>query len=399
MSELAATSMVEPTQRTDRAQRGRAASEAAERTKWFLVALPVALAVVGPLFTIVGFEGEPGNPVAAALAGAAIAALQLRHSLAAARGERPPGWPWTLLALAMLVYLPLAWFTWDWSVMQCFMIASAAMLLRGWWAAVAIAAQVLGTVAAGIAEGVAAGVGVGQITFRVSYWVIGLTIAGVALAGSARLVRIADELRAARTELVELAVRRERMRVSRDLHDLLGQSLSAVSLKGDLALRLLPTDAAAAQVEIESLTAVAREALRDTQAVIRDERTVSLSTELTGAAALLSAAGVDARIEVDLPELAPPVANMLAWTVREGVTNLLRHSEPRTCVITGRRQRGRVRLEIANDGVRSPAGTGTGTGLAGVAARARALAGTMTARATPDRRFALVVEIPEEGST
>jgi two-component system sensor histidine kinase DesK len=373
-------------------------SAVTDRTTWFLVALHVALAVVSPLFTIVGFEGEPGNPVVAVLAGSAIAALQLRHSLAAARGERPRGWPWTLLALAVLVYLPIVWFTWDWSIMLLFMIASAAMLLRGWWAAAAIAAPVLGTVAAGIVEGATEGVGAGQTTFRTLYWLIGVTAAGVALAGSARLVRVAAELHAARTELAELAVRQERMRVSRDLHDLLGQSLSAVSLKGDLALRLLPTDTAAAQAEIESLTAVARDALRDTHAVARDERTVSLPTELDGAAALLSAAGVDVRVEVDLPGLAPPVANMLAWAVREGVTNLLRHSEPRTCAITARRHRGRVRLEIINDGVRAEAGTGAGTGLAGLADRAGALAGAVSARATRDNRFVLAVDIPEEAA-
>ncbi|MPZ28984.1 MAG: hypothetical protein GEV12_21950 [Micromonosporaceae bacterium] len=373
-------------------------SAVADRTRWFLVALHVALAVVSPLFTIVGFEGEPGNPVVAVLAGSAIAALQLRHSLAAARGERPRGWPWTLLALAVLVYLPIVWFTWDWAVMQYFMIASAAMLLRGWWAAVVIAAPVLGTVAAGIMEGVAEGVSAGQTTFRTLYWVIGLTTAAVALAGSVRLARVAGELHAARTKLAELAIRRERMRVSRDLHDLLGQSLSAVSLKGDLALRLLPTDAAAAQAEIESLTAVARDALRDTHAVTRDERTVSLPTELDGAAALLSAAGVDARVAADLPGLTPPVASVLAWAVREGVTNLLRHSEPRTCAITARRHRGRVRLEIINDGVRAEAGTGAGTGLAGLAARAEVLAGTVSARATPDHRFVLVIDVPEEAA-
>jgi two-component system sensor histidine kinase DesK len=176
-------------------------SAVADRSRWFLVALHAALAVVSPLFTIVGFDGEPGNPVVVVPAGTAIAALQLRHSLAAARGERPRGWPWTLLALAALVYLPMVWFTWDWSVMQCFVIASVAMLLRGWWAAVAIAAPVLGTVAAGVAEGAAEGVGAGQTAFRTLYWVIGLTTAAVALAGSARLARVAGELHAARTEL------------------------------------------------------------------------------------------------------------------------------------------------------------------------------------------------------
>jgi two-component system sensor histidine kinase DesK len=364
------------------------------RARWFLLGLHVALAVVSPLFTITGFEGEPGNPVLALSAGFGIAALQLRHSLAAARGDRPRGWPWTLLALIGLVYLPMLWFTWDWAVMQCFVIASAAMLLRGWAATVAVATPVVGTTVAGVAEGLATGTGADEAAFIIGYWDLGLLTAGIALYGAARLVRIADELHVARTELAELAIRRERLRVSRDLHDLLGQSLSAVSLKGDLALRLLARDPGAARSEITSLTAVARDALRDIHAVARAEHTVSLATELDGAAALLSAAGIDARIEVEVAGLSPPVADLLAWAVREAVTNLLRHSQPRTCTIVAGRQDGLIRLEIVNDGAR-PA-PGSGSGLAGLADRARALAGSVSAEPTGDGRFRLVVEVPEE---
>jgi two-component system sensor histidine kinase DesK len=369
---------------------------AVRRARWFLVGLHLALTVVSPLFTITGFEGEPGNPAVAVLAGLAIGALQLRHSLAAARGVRPHAWPWTLLALTVLAYLPIAWFTWDWAVMQLCVIASAAMLLRGWPAIVAVAAPILGTVATGVVEGGIVGTDAGETGFIVLYWTLSLLTGAVALYGSARLVRVADELHAARTELAELAIRRERLRVSRDLHDLLGQSLSAVSLKGDLALRLLRTDPSAARVEIQSLTEVARDALRDVHTVARDERTVSLRNEADGAAALLTAAGVEARIEVAVPGLTAPVDNVLGWAVREGVTNLLRHGEPRTCSITARCRNGRVRLEIDNDGARPPAGTGRG--LAGLAERARALSGSVSTEHTRDGRFRLVVEIPEEVS-
>jgi two-component system sensor histidine kinase DesK len=372
------------------------------RARWFLLGLHLALVVVSPLFTIIGFEREPGNPVVAMLAGGAIGALQLRHSFAAAQGKRPRAWPLTFLVLIALVYLPLVWFTWDWAVMQCFVIASAAMLLRGRPAVIAVVAPILGSAAAGAWTGLADGISAGQTAFRVLYWTTGLTTAGVALYGSVRLVWVADMLHAARTELADLAIRRERLRISRDLHDLLGQSLSAVSLKGDLAIRLLRSDTAAAQAEIESLSAVARDALRDIHAIARDERAVSLRTEIDGAAALLAAAGIAAHIDVDLPGLAEPVDNVLAWTVREAVTNMLRHAEPRACSITARRRRGRVRLEVVNDGAR-PAGSAgrgladnAGRGLAGLAERAKALSGSVSAELTLDRRFKLVVEIPEE---
>lgn len=359
------------------------------RARWFLSGLHVALVAVAPVFTISGFEGDPGNPLSVALAALAIGALQLRHSFAAGRDERPRGWPWTLAALIVLVYLPMVWFGMGWAPMQYFLIASAAMLLRGWLAAITVAAPLVGMAAA------AAGYGDGgvQRAFFAVYWIVGLVTGAVALYGSARLVRVVDELYAARTELAELAIGRERLRVSRDLHDLLGHSLSAVSLKGDLARRLLHSDVQAARAEIEGLTEVARDALRDVRAVTRDEHDVSLRTEADGAAALLSAAGVDARIDVDLPELPRPTEDMLAWAVREGVTNVLRHSDAQTCSVTAARQGGMVRLEIVNDGAH-PA-TGEGSGLAGLAERARALSGSASGERTRDGRFRLLVEIPE----
>jgi two-component system, NarL family, sensor histidine kinase DesK len=193
-----------------------------------------------------------------------------------------------------------------------------------------------------------------------------------------------------------LAIGQERLRVSRDLHDLLGQSLSAVSLKGDLAKRLLHRDLAAARAEIEGLTKVARGALRDMRAVTSDQHAVSLPTETDGATALLQAAGVEARIDLDPLELPAAAEAVLAWAVREGVTNLLRHSEARVCSIPAVRRDGIVRLEIVNDGARPP--TREGSGLAGLGERARALAGTVAAERTRDGRFRLAVELPQEVS-
>jgi two-component system sensor histidine kinase DesK len=362
------------------------------RARWFLVGLHLALVAVAPVFTITGYLGDPGNPAIAVLAALAVGALQLRHSLAAARGERPRGWPWTLGALVALVYLPMVWFTMDWAPMQYFVIASGAMLLRGWPAATVVAAPLVGMAAVGATP--VYGDSTGQRAFFVVYWVVGLVIGAVALYGSARLVQVVDELYAARTELAELAVGRERLRVSRDLHDLLGSSLSAVSLKGDLARRLLHSDPPGARAQIEGLTGVARDALRDMRAVTRDEHAVALGTEIDGAAALLGAAGIDARIDVDLPELARPTQDVLAWAVREGVTNVLRHSQASTCSITARRGDGMVRLEIVNDGARPR--SGGGNGLAGLAERARGRSGSATGQWARDGRFRLLVELPEE---
>jgi two-component system sensor histidine kinase DesK len=365
------------------------------RARWFLFGLHLALLAVAPVFTITGFGGDAGSPAIVVLAALAIGALQLRHSFAAARGERPRGWPSTLLAVTGLAYLPIGWLGMGWAPMQYFVIASAAMLLRGWPASAAVAAPLLVT-AAGVVGEVPVGEGVAQEALSVAYWTVGLVTGAVALYGAARLVWVLDELEDARTELAELAIGRERLRISRDLHDLLGHSLSAISLKGDLARRLLHSDVRAARAEIEGLTEVARGALRDVRAVTRDQHAVSLRTEADGAAALLGAAGIDARIDVDLPELARPTEQVLAWAVREGITNVLRHSQATTCSVTAARQDGMVRLEIVNDGARPPAGEGNG--LAGLAERARALSGSASGQRLRGGRFRLLVELPEEAA-
>ncbi|HZE50820.1 MAG TPA: histidine kinase, partial [Jatrophihabitantaceae bacterium] len=281
----------------------------------------------------------------------------------------------------------------DWDTVQWFVIASAAMLLRGPLAVLGVAGPIIGpAIAAGVVIADGHGSVPAVIVWSVYYLAI-MVMGGAALYFSARLAGVLDELYAARTELAELAVGRERLRVSRDLHDLLGHSLSAVSLKGDLAMRLLPSDPSAAQAEIESLTGVARSALRDMRAVARDEHVVSLRAELDAAAAVLAAADIETIADASLDDLSPDLEAVLAWAVREGATNILRHSTASRCSFVATRRDGVVRLEIVNDGV--PSGpAGAGRGLTGVTERARALGGSASGAATGDGRFRLLVEVP-----
>jgi two-component system sensor histidine kinase DesK len=362
------------------------------RARWLIVAITVSVVVLPAWITSFGLVGNParGNAVAALPPALAILALQLRHSFAFARGERPRRALLTLPALAVLVYLPLPWFGWNWFVAQVFLMASGAMLLSRRLAAATIVAIVLGTDLAAIRAN--AGAPAGAVLYSVTYVTVGLLLSALGVYGPPRLIRLVGELQATRAELAELAVGRERLRVSRDLHDLLGQSLSAISLKGDLALRLLGDDGQGVRTEIESLTGIARDALSGVRAVTREEHAVSLRTEIEGAARLLSAAGVQARADLDLPDLAPAAEAVLAWTVREGITNVLRHSRATTCSITAGRRRGSVFLEIVND--HAVAESGEGSGLAGLAERARAQAGSVWAGRS-DGGFSLIVEIPE----
>jgi two-component system sensor histidine kinase DesK len=370
------------------------------------VVFDVPFVAAGPTMAIPRHDPSVGASVLLVLVALAIGGLQARHSIAAVRGERPAGAVWTFLALTALVYVPVWWFTWDWSVMQWFVVASGAMVLP--WRALAVAAVVGPLVGETVFVGWYAFTDPDvdpafQVVVTFYYFTV-LAMGSAVIYGSAWLGRVATDLDAARTEMAELAVGRERLRMSRDVHDLLGQTLSAVSLKGDLALRLLPTDPTAARAEIESLTDVARGALRDVRAVVRDQHVVSLPAEVEAATVLLDAAGVESRIDVDLPELAWPVEEVLAWAVREGSTNLLRHSDATTCSIVAAGEDGTVQLEIVNDGLRasepdaassSAPSDGSGTGLAGLAARARAASGTMSAGQTPDGRFRLLVAVPD----
>jgi two-component system, NarL family, sensor histidine kinase DesK len=379
---------------------------AARRAVWFLVAVHLPFVVFSPLTTITRRPGmPPGEMAVIALLGVAAGGLQLRHSLAAARGQRPPGWQLTFAMLIVLADVPGVWLTFDWNAwltfdwivdMQWFTVASAAMLLPRRLATVIVTISV-GVLA--VLDGIHdhhLGFAYPQTVFFTCYYAAIMIMGGMALFGSARLVGILGDLFAARTEIAEQALARERFRVSRDLHDLLGHSLSAVSLKGDLAIRLLPRDPRAAQREVEGLTDLARTALRDMRAVARGEHDVALAAEAESAQAVLSAAGISTSVAVELPSLPPALDTVLAWAVREGATNVLRHSDATTCTVRAWRQAGLVQLEIVNDGAPPP--SGSGSGLPGLAARAGELGGTAAGTYTVPGEFRLRVAIPEAAS-
>ena len=203
------------------------------------------------------------------------------------------------------------------------------------------------------------------------------------------------ELRATQEELTGLAITSERLRIARDLHDLLGHRLSLVTLKSELARRVLATDPERAAGEMAEVEAAARLMLQEVREAVSRYRTPRLVDELAAAAEVLSAAGIELTREGDAAPagLSPPLDEVMAWTVREGVTNVIRHSGAAACTIRVRREPGAIAVEITDNGVSVPAGT-AGAGIAGLTERARVLGGHCEAGRCARGGFRLAVTVP-----
>jgi two-component system sensor histidine kinase DesK len=187
----------------------------------------------------------------------------------------------------------------------------------------------------------------------------------------------------------------ERLRIARDMHDLLGHSLSLIALKSELAGRLLPDYTERATSEIHDIEEVARTSLQEVREAVAGYRTKSLTDEIESASQILEAAGIALRQTIDLPDLAPPVDQTLGWFVREGVTNVIRHSGAKQVRISLLEHRGTIIAEIEDDG---RAGNGTehelasatsGSGLKGLRERIGTLGGSLTTGPLPGGGFRL----------
>ncbi|MGW4277337.1 sensor histidine kinase, partial [Streptomyces seoulensis] len=157
------------------------------------------------------------------------------------------------------------------------------------------------------------------------------------------------ELRAAREELARRAVEEERMRFSRDLHDLLGHTLSVIVVKSEAARRLAARDMDAALGQITDIESVGRQALTEIREAVTGYREGSLSTELDRARSALTAAGIEPVVRRSGPPLTPQTEALLGWVVREAVTNAVRHSGAARCEITLAGAAERVRLTVSDD--------------------------------------------------
>lgn len=324
-----------------------------------------------------------------------------------------------------------------WLILAIILVLAIALSVAGgksgdWIPALAFAAAMCGRysstpVPAIIASVACAGAGVAMAS--VHHYNSGTTFSAVAIGplaglfayGAGRRADTLAKLRRTRAELARAAVAEERLRIARDLHDLLGHSLSLIALKAELARRVIGTDPDRAGKEVAELETVARQSLSDVREAVAGFRQPDLAGELSAARQLLDAAGIAVDIRsAGADDLAQPVDAALAWAVREGATNVVRHSRATKVSIRVSTSDSDVVAEISDNGpAAGPEGNGprghasppapgpaeravahrprpafTGSGLAGLAERVRSLGGELAAGAVEPHGFLLRVVVP-----
>ena len=231
---------------------------------------------------------------------------------------------------------------------------------------------------------------------------------GVVVISLARSVATERELRVAREEIAGLAVMTERLRIARDLHDLLGHNLSLIALKSELARRLLSASPERAALEISDVENVARTTLEEVREAVTNYRQPTLANELHAASEILAAAGIAYHYQngesSTVDALPTQLEAVLSWAVREGVTNVIRHSHAHQCVIHMTRDKQRAGIEIIDDGQGSDtpaalagslgnAGNG-GNGLRGLKERVMTLGGECETGPRTTGGFRLAISVP-----
>jgi two-component system sensor histidine kinase DesK len=252
-----------------------------------------------------------------------------------------------------------------------------------------VAVPYLGILAAGI---VVEGFGLG---LRNPWWMIVPIVVLIGTVGGtnvfqAQRIRHHQTLRRAEEDLEEMAKVAERERIARDLHDVLGHTLSVITLKAELASKLAVTDVGRAIAEIRDVEQVSRQALSDVRRTIEGYQQLGFAGELRGAERALSAAGV--RLETDTAgvSLPPRIETVLALALREAVTNVIRHARATRCLVELRAQRDTVTLVVEDDGVGQNGAEGNE--LAGMRSRTAAIGGTL--QIDGSRGVRLTVRVP-----
>ncbi|MGJ3508690.1 sensor histidine kinase [Enemella sp. A6] len=236
----------------------------------------------------------------------------------------------------------------------------------------------------------------GLTVFGFGQWILGLIVFLFMLwAGwsSGWMLGVLGQLQQAHETEAQLVLAEERLRISRDLHDVFGRTLATISVKSELASELARRGHhEQAADEMAQIRRISNSAGAEVRRVVSGERVAGWDDELTGARALLTSAGIECVITGD--EMPRAWAPTLAWVIREGVTNILRHSRATQVTITTSVADDEVALTLTNDGASAPStSTSTGTGLDSMRARLAEIGGTLEAERDGDW-FVLTASIP-----
>lgn len=285
-----------------------------------------------------------------------------------------------------LVFAPVLLLDHPWVAMPGLLAGSVLLVLppAAGWVAYAVV-----LVAAGAAQAATGG-----DPTAAAFGVVATAMTGLVVHRLPWLAALAAKLEESRAEMARCAVADERVRVSRDLHDLLGYGLSAIKLKSELVHRLLPEHPVEARESVAEILDITRCTLVDVRSVALGYRLLSMRETIDSARAVLASADVAVRLELDDRPVPEPAATVLATLVREGVTNVLRHSKAESCEITVRRHSGLVLLDIVNDGATGTTRDRSGSGVRNMAERVHELGGVCTAGREEDGRFRLHASIP-----
>lgn len=219
---------------------------------------------------------------------------------------------------------------------------------------------------------------------------LSIFLAAFAMWGVSQLIRRNIDLSLAREENARLAVQEERNRVARDLHDILGHSLTVITVKAELAGRLMDVDPERARAEVADLERLSRDALVDVRRAVEGYRELTLPGELARARAALQAAEIDADLPTSTDVVPGDLRELFAWGVREGVTNVIRHSAATRCTIRLTPDS----VEVLDNG-RGPCDAEvrerSGNGLRGLQERATDLGAMLMTRAVEPQGFSMQI--------
>ena len=231
------------------------------------------------------------------------------------------------------------------------------------------------------------------LQFLIPALVIGGPV-GVAAVMDATLARSREQLLRKQEEVEHMATIAERERISRDLHDLLGHTLSLITLKAELAGKLAVVDIEACKREIGDIERCARNALAEVRSAVTGYRQTGFGHEMANARASLAVAGITLTEQVARVALPASVENVMALALREAVTNIIRHAGATSCSVALAREAGAFVLRVGDDGATRSAGVPLvpGNGLKGMRERAAAAGGSLALSAGP--ALALELRLP-----